>query len=158
WSIFGLRPMRWSGIGAALITMVVLTLLGFALVNTAARFELPYAPQRFGMASGSVVELLVLLPIVAILAPIAEEVLFRGVVFSWLRRRWGFSASALISALPFGLVHLEPLVIIFATIVGMILAWLYERYENLWVPIIAHCANNCGAVLWVFFGLNRFFQ
>ena len=56
-------------------------------------------------ASGAgLLEILPLLVTVGLLVPLAEEVIFRGVLYSWLRR-WGVALAVVVSALVFGLFH-----------------------------------------------------
>jgi membrane protease YdiL (CAAX protease family) len=77
-----------------------------------------------------------------IMAPIAEEVFFRGVVFNaWLReggRRWAFIGS---SAL-FALIHLSLVLLVPLFLLGLALAWVYQRSGNLLAPIAMHATVN----------------
>ena len=79
---------------------------------------------------------------VVILAPIAEEVFFRGVVFNaWLReggRRWAFLGS---SAL-FALIHISVVALVPIFLLGLALAWVYQRTGNLLAPIAMHATVN----------------
>jgi membrane protease YdiL (CAAX protease family) len=81
----------------------------------------------------------------ALVAPIAEEVLFRGFLFGALRRRLGFAAAALGSALLFALVHpaVDRLPI---AILAVGLAFAYEKTGSLAAPIACHVANNAMGV------------
>ena len=79
---------------------------------------------------------------VVILAPIAEEIFFRGVVFNaWLReggRRWAFLGS---SAL-FALIHISVVALVPIFLLGLALAWIYQRTGNLLAPIAMHATVN----------------
>ncbi len=82
--------------------------------------------------------------LIAIVAPISEELFFRGMFFGGLRGRMSFLPAALISATVFGSLHLPtgastvpPLVLL-----GFLLAWVYERSGSLWPAIILHVINN----------------
>jgi membrane protease YdiL (CAAX protease family) len=77
-----------------------------------------------------------------LLAPVAEELLFRGVLYPSFKRsvgkRWALWGSALLfAAAHFNLMTFLPL-----TLLGLMLAWLYERTGNLLAPIVAHSAFN----------------
>ena len=75
-----------------------------------------------------------------VIAPCIEEVLFRGLLFRFLRDQNGFFPAALISSMLFGLMHdasWGPLVVL-----GFLLAWLYQRSGNLLVSIIFHATFN----------------
>lgn len=78
------------------------------------------------------------------LAPVAEELFFRGMLFGGLRARVPFLPAALISAAVFGSLHLTtgasavPPLILF----GFLLAWVYERSGSIWPAVILHAINN----------------
>lgn len=84
---------------------------------------------------------------VAVLTPLGEEVLFRGYIFGGLRRRLGVLTAALVSGLVFAVAHIDPGFYVPFTIVGVILALLYERTGKLAVPIGVHFLFNFTAVL-----------
>ena len=79
-------------------------------------------------------------------APLAEEVFFRGFIFSGLRGRLGFIGAAVASSLLFALLHLDPRVIVPLFVTGMLLAWVYYRTGSLWGPFVAHALQNGLAV------------
>ncbi|ALA57471.1 CPBP family intramembrane glutamic endopeptidase [Nitrospira moscoviensis] len=86
-----------------------------------------------------------------VLAPIFEELAFRGLLYAILRRRLGFLPSALLSAGIFALAHGYGL-IGFVSVLwsGLLWAWLYERTGSLIPGMIAHATNNllvCLAVM-----------
>lgn len=57
---------------------------------------------------------------VAILAPIVEEIIFRGIIFNKAAKYKGGAFPIIISALLFGLAHMQPIQIVYAFIVGLI--------------------------------------
>lgn len=77
-----------------------------------------------------------------LIAPIVEEIIFRGFLFRNLRDTVGKGLAAVLSGLVFGLVHLHPTLILPLTGLGIALALLYEWTGSLWVPIAAHMAFN----------------
>jgi membrane protease YdiL (CAAX protease family) len=86
-------------------------------------------------------------------AAIAEEMLFRGVIFSGLRRSMSLWPAAAISSVVWALLHLVSGNIAVAAVLavfGLTLAWAYERSGSLWTPICAHAFNNTLAVLALF--------
>lgn len=86
---------------------------------------------------------LVMLGLSAVLiAPLTEEIIFRGFLFRNLRDTVGKGLAAVLSGLVFGLVHLHPTLILPLTGLGIALALLYEWTGSLWVPIAAHMAFN----------------
>ena len=68
-----------------------------------------------------------------VLAPIAEEVVFRGALLSAFRSRWGDATAIALSALAFALVHVSPFVIPPIFVFALILGWLFVRTRSLWV-------------------------
>ena len=84
-----------------------------------------------------------------ILAPVVEELFFRGILFRSIRDRRGFWLGALVSGLIFGLAHYEPAAwqdtLLLQTIMvftGVALAFIYERRGNLVSNITAHMLFN----------------
>jgi membrane protease YdiL (CAAX protease family) len=84
-----------------------------------------------------------------LIAPISEELLFRGFLFRSLRYRRGFLLSALVPSVLFGLAHYQPaawqsafLLVGVMFLVGFALSWICERRGNVVAPIGAHFAFN----------------
>jgi CAAX protease family protein len=79
--------------------------------------------------------------VLAAIAGVSEEVLFRGVVQPWIEQAWGMNAGLVFSNIIFGLVHaVTPLYGILATLVGIYLGLSldYGGERNLLTPIIVH--------------------
>lgn len=85
---------------------------------------------------------------VVIMAPIIEEMLFRGAIEGHLLRKWKNPVwSIVVSSLLFGLVHGNPAQIPFAFVLGLALGWVYYRTGSLLPGILMHFINNGSAVL-----------
>jgi membrane protease YdiL (CAAX protease family) len=78
----------------------------------------------------------------AVAAPIGEEVYFRGFLFNALRVRHTRTLALVVSALAFALVHASPVAILIIFPMGILLAYVYERTQSLWVTILMHAVNN----------------
>ena len=76
------------------------------------------------------------------LAPVMEETFFRGFLFGGLRGRWGVFFAALFTGFLFALAHVDPLVFIPFTAVGMIFAWGYVYSGSILASMIAHLLFN----------------
>ena len=76
------------------------------------------------------------------LAPFMEEVFFRGFLFGGLRGRWGVFWAALGTGFLFSLAHIDPMLYIPFTAVGMIFAWGYVYSGSLAASMIAHLSFN----------------
>jgi len=79
---------------------------------------------------------------VAFLIPISEELFFRGVLFKYFRQTRPFVFSAGVSAIIFAVLHITPPLIIFAFLLGLTSAYVYEKSGSLFSPIIVHAVNN----------------
>ncbi len=79
---------------------------------------------------------------VVVVAPITEEILFRGVLYSGLRTRVGNAPAIGISAAFFSLAHLHAEGIVPFALLGIILAWTYQKSGVLAVPILVHAIFN----------------
>ena len=79
---------------------------------------------------------------ITLLAPVLEELLFRGAIQSELQLKYKPWIAILISSLLFGVVHLNPAQIPFAFMLGMMFGWLYYRTGSLLPGIVGHVLNN----------------
>jgi membrane protease YdiL (CAAX protease family) len=82
-----------------------------------------------------------------ILTPFIEEVLFRGVLFAALIKRWGVWPAIAISSVVFSIFHLNPIQIIITLIAGVYLGVMYYRLKSIIPGILLHMANNLLAYL-----------
>jgi membrane protease YdiL (CAAX protease family) len=88
--------------------------------------------------------------VVCILAPLAEEVIFRGAVLGTMLEHWEGNkrwTAITISALLFALAHMNPAQMPHAFLLGLLIGWLYERSRSLIPCVVLHCANNTIAYL-----------
>ena len=79
--------------------------------------------------------------ILAAIAGIAEETLFRGILQPWMENSWGMNAGLIVSSLLFGLVHaVTPLYFVLASAVGLYLGLFldYSGERSLLTPIVIH--------------------
>jgi membrane protease YdiL (CAAX protease family) len=102
----------------------------------------PFPLIRMPMNS-SLNQFLILILIGGILAPIAEEVFFRGVLYGFFRR-WGLVPAVIVSTLLFVLVHpLGQSIPVIQIVGGILFAVAYEVEGNLVAPITIHTLGNC---------------
>ncbi len=127
---------------------VVATLLGiFALDLLTELLAIPnlMAEQMLGLLSNpwGVVA-------VALAAPLGEEMLFRwGIMGHLMHRGMGAMMAIIVSALLFGIIHINPAQVFFATLTGILLGLLYWRSGSVVLPILVHILNNGTACLQV---------
>lgn len=133
--LLGLLVIPLSG----LIAILVQKLLGLPEENPQLPFLAPGGYTTFGAIGMFVFG--------GVIVPFAEELFFRGVIFLWLRQRFGFWPAALVSSILFGVLHGEISVGVAAAVLGLILAWAYEKSQSLWPPVIIHVVNNAAKIM-----------
>lgn len=77
-----------------------------------------------------------------ILAPLVEEIFFRGFLFQGFRQRYGWVRSMLLSSTLFSIAHLDPTALVPTFILGCVLAYLYHRSNSVWPGVILHFLVN----------------
>lgn len=82
-----------------------------------------------------------------VVIPIVEELLYRGIVYGRLRDWLGVKAAVVISAVIFGLVHMNLVQFVYATVFGLLLAWFVEVTEDILGVAVAHMVANLTSVL-----------
>jgi membrane protease YdiL (CAAX protease family) len=153
WSVFAFSPLPGrvlalcaaggavGGIALAFVLSTVSSVTGLPL--HAANEELMsiegFSP--LGMALFAV--------IAAGTTPLAEELIFRGLLFQWLRGRLSVAAGAAISATLFGALHWPSGQALGAGLVGVGLALVFHRLNSLWASIAAHSGINALAMVLV---------
>jgi membrane protease YdiL (CAAX protease family) len=89
-----------------------------------------------------------------VLAPFAEETMFRIFTFNLGLRYRGFWFGAIVSAILFGIAHGDPVAAIPLTLGGIVLATVYYRTENAYASMITHGIFNSLTVLALLFAPN----
>lgn len=84
---------------------------------------------------------------VIVLGPIAEEIMYRKIIFGALLRRLPFWAASGISAVVFGAAHMSPERFLGYAAVGWTFCYIYRKSGTLAPTILAHCALNFIAIL-----------
>jgi membrane protease YdiL (CAAX protease family) len=85
--------------------------------------------------------------VAAVMAPLFEEVFFRGFLFRGFAASWGWAWGAVVSGALFGLAHLQLDVFVPLFALGFVLAWVYKRTGSLWTSIAFHALFNGLSVL-----------
>lgn len=92
-------------------------------------------------AQGTLLQFALTLLVAGLVVPFGEELLFRGVLYTWLRR-WGVVVAMVVSALIFGLNHGINVVFPATAILGLLLALAYERSGSIWPGVVGHILYN----------------
>ena len=85
--------------------------------------------------------------LLVVVAPIAEEVVYRGVLLSALSDRWGTVAGVAGSAVVFSAVHLSLVGFVPLLVMGALFGWLFVKSRSLPVAILAHATYNALGVI-----------
>ncbi|MCW5737241.1 MAG: CPBP family intramembrane metalloprotease [Enhydrobacter sp.] len=135
----GLRPAKWKylvfGPLATLALSVAVSQLG--IEPQGMKQVLDFVPNRL------VLSLLLL----AVLAPLVEELVFRGLIYGWVAGRWGGMAGLIVSSLAFAAAHFEPAHVVLVLPLGLLFGWMRWRTDSLLPSLVAHILNNGFAVL-----------
>ncbi len=83
----------------------------------------------------------------AILSPIMEELVFRGVIFANLKKVTSVNNAIIISSILFGLVHFNVVQFLYAFILGIVLAMFMEKSGHVYAAIVGHILANALAVI-----------
>lgn len=130
-----------TGAGWGIVAWLVSSLVAAAVVWTLERAGVSVPVQTAERALQLVEPWLVVFAFV-LLAPVAEELFFRGVVFNaWLRERgrtWAYVGSALL----FAVIHLSVVTVLPIFLLGLALAWVYRRTGSLLAPMAMHATVN----------------
>lgn len=135
WARFSLR-----GLNPTLLLWAFVLIFAVGVVLEPLLRVLPEVSIQVGRGLWTMVSLI-------LFAPIFEELLCRGVVLGSLRRRYGLTAAWLLSSLFFGVLHLQPVQVVSATVVGLILGYVCLATDSLWPSMILHALNNAAAYL-----------
>lgn len=119
----------WATLSAAFCLSLLAEWLSFLPDWTTASFE-AFLHHELGIFS------------LVLLGPIAEEWVFRGAIQGDLARRYTPSEGIVWSAVWFAVYHLNPMQMIPAFVIGLLLAWVRHHTRSLWLPILLHILNN----------------
>jgi membrane protease YdiL (CAAX protease family) len=130
--------------------MTALIITNLVIVTFVGEFENPQVAALTDPSGFSWVNFGLVFFVGAILAPIVEELVFRGLLYQWLRERAGVAAAVLLSAALFAVVHFIPLLIPALFAVGVILALVFEWTKSLWITITLHFFQNALGISVIF--------
>lgn len=136
----GFRRASWK--------ILLLGIFGTAAVSIAVS-QLGIEPQGVKQAMKVAREpaaLLASMALLAGLAPLVEELVFRGLLYGWLARRWGGGVAVIGSSVAFAAAHVELAHVVLVLPLGLVFGWLRWRSGSLWPSLVAHMFNNGLAV------------
>ena len=154
WSALGLRPLRfedarWAIPAGILISLTVAMVYAGILTGLGLDDEVR-SPSIFD-EPGTVVLIVGSIMAVAV-APVVEELFFRGFIFSGLLSRLTVKQAAIGSAALFALAHIHPLSYAPIFIIGLVLAWVYRTTGSLANAMLVHASYN-GVIVGISFAV-----
>lgn len=149
WDRLGLRRFDVPlGCALGLGLLIASYAVRFCYVGAAYALGLRFAVQEAMTRLGSDgVGFPLALAIVALVAPIVEEIFFRGFLYGGLRGRIGVVGAMLASSVFFTALHFTLELFLPIFVLGLFLAWLYEYTGSLYPGILLHAANNALALI-----------
>lgn len=149
--VFG-KVKKWSlrqAVSIGTMVFIAMATFGIALNNFIAMTPLVQISTGFQNANKSFFGGEVLLTILAscVVVPIAEELLFRSVVLKRCSVMIGERLGIVFSALLFGVIHVNIVQFLYATILGLLLAVFACKTKRVWVVVLGHAAANLMAIL-----------
>lgn len=149
----GLIKPRFRDIAYALTGYAIYFVCYFIIILIAGHFSHLLnvdQPQKLGFDGASGKQLYLVFISLVLLPPIAEEIMFRGFLFTSLRRKFKLRYAVILTSLLFGIAHLEfgngaPLLWVAALdtfTLSCVLCNLRERSNSLWPSIMLHALKN----------------
>ena len=138
-----------TGVGGYAVFLASLVLAAMALRGLLGdALPLGQAGDSLMGSVGSRGEAIIYFVLACVLAPIFEEIVFRGYVYGGLRRIAPPREAMLMGGLIFASMHMNPDALVIITLIGITLCYLYEHTRSLVPGMIAHGLHNA-LVLWV---------
>lgn len=79
-----------------------------------------------------------------LISPLAEEAVFRGLIYNRMKRCFHMPVAMIVSALLFGCYHGNAVQAVYGSILGLLMAYTYEKYNSFRAPVLYHAVANVG--------------
>ncbi len=144
WSAFGVRRVSWRwlliGVGVGVAAFVLKGLAILAWIRITGDSANPQTVYAEG-GSGGVLSLILATVFIAVVAPLGEELLYRGVVTNALLR-YGPFVAVVGSTLIFALLHGINITFPAAVVAGLATAEVFRRSGSVWPGVVVHAVFN----------------
>jgi len=142
WKHLGFGNFEWTtlGLGCGLLIAAYIVILFHNLILIGLGFDTQ--GQEILKAFASLKSPWWFIFVGVIVAPLVEEIFFRGFLFQGFRSKYGWVISMLLSSAIFAAAHLDPVSLIPTFILGNVLAYMYHRSNSVWPGIILHFLVN----------------
>lgn len=144
-SVFSLKNIGCiivMGVLGQYASNLIATLTGVLIPSAMDSYE--DLAQNFDLSTASPVLMILA---VCIVGPIAEELVFRGMIFGKLRRAFSFWPAAIISGIMFGVFHMNIMQGVYASVLGVLLAYVYEKTQTIFGSIFFHIVFNASSYI-----------
>ena len=144
-----------TALGVTMIVFPIAVFLRWISADLMQRIGRQPAPQQSVQMLQTTVALApqIYLAIQAIVfAPITEELLFRGILYPSIKQQGYPKLALVITSVLFGGLHLNLMLFVPLTFLGLMLGWLYEKTDNLGASIFAHSLFNLANYVWAVSG------
>ncbi|MBD8018427.1 CPBP family intramembrane glutamic endopeptidase [Kaistella pullorum] len=136
-------------------------MFGMMLIAEFITSQIPISGPFFGpfyeffqnLMANMTADMKTLIVMAVVMAPLFEEIIFRGIIQKGLINKGMKPAAAiLIASVVFGIVHGNPWQFVGAVLLGVVLGLVYHRTKSLLLPILLHAFNNLCSALLIFYG------
>jgi hypothetical protein len=153
WKDIGIRKLSWRDFLWTVVALIFLIIVSIAVLMIMEKMGISFENSKTETVQNdkSIYAFCIAVIGAAVISPIYEEVLYRGVFYTFFRDRYGISGGVLISSIIFTVVHIptyNTLPVNFLS--GVVFAWLYEKTNSILSAMIAHALFNFIAVLLTF--------
>lgn len=153
WKDIGIRKLLWKEFLWTVIALIALIVVSISVLMIMEKVGISFENSKTETVQNdkSIYSFCIAVIGAAVISPIYEEILYRGVFYTFFRDRYGIWGGVLISSIIFTVVHIptyNTLPVNFLS--GVVFAWLYERTNSILSAMIAHALFNFIAVLLTF--------
>ncbi len=141
WTVVGIRKFSVGTLGLGCGLMLLSWVINLAYSYFLMLFDLQIQPDLTPLFSELASPGWVFV-IGVVLAPIVEELFFRGFIFAGFRQKYGWKKATLLSAIFFALIHMQPTAMLPIFLLGVIFAILYHYSASIWPAVLMHMLSN----------------
>lgn len=144
-----MRPATWG-------MVILFTFLTMPLTTLVNAISMLFVDNVVMEISGDVVDMpfFLMFFLMAVYGPFCEEITFRGLMFNGYKKRGSLFGAVLLSALTFGLMHMNFNQIPYAFVIGILLALLVEATGSIWSSLLYHFIFNAQSVCLLYLSSN----
>ncbi|HDR7514724.1 type II CAAX endopeptidase family protein [Bacillus mobilis] len=153
WKDIGIRKLSWRNFLWTVVALIFLIIVSIAILMMMEKMGISFENSKTETIQNdkSIYAFCIAVIGAAVISPIYEEILYRGVFYTFFRDRYGIWGGVLISSIIFTVVHIPTYNTLPVNFLGgVVFAWLYEKTNSILSAMIAHALSNFIAVLLTF--------